>query len=146
MGSAPIVRPPTESALHPAAPIASTPRGPISARPSGLIVVMRASMYSEDCRPDANVNVPRLADRVARSERRSLRRDMSVGGKWSTRRLTPFSLPAWHGPLLTSADLNRRIFGAPQRRAIAHGRRLDCQRPRDAPIGNGAGAYRCAAI
>jgi len=78
MGSAPIVRPPIASTPHPAPSIAKSPSGPISAKPSGLMVVMRASMYSEDCRPDANVNVPRLAERLASMLIRSSRRDMAL--------------------------------------------------------------------
>jgi hypothetical protein len=40
----------------------------MSARPSGLIVVKRASMYNDDCLPDASVNDPRRADRAASNE------------------------------------------------------------------------------
>jgi hypothetical protein len=36
-------------------------------------------MYSVDCRPDANVNVPRFAERVASIAKRALRRDMAAG-------------------------------------------------------------------
>jgi hypothetical protein len=42
-------------------------------------VVIRASMYKEDCRPDANVKVPRFADRVASSVIKSSRFDMAMG-------------------------------------------------------------------
>src|SRR5881394_3824262 len=65
MGSAPSVSPPTASASQPALAIASRPSWPISCWPSGDIVVSRASMYNEDCRPDANVKFPRFAERVA---------------------------------------------------------------------------------
>ena len=37
-------------------------------RPSGLIVVKRASMYNDECFPEASVNDPRRADLVAKSE------------------------------------------------------------------------------
>src|SRR4051794_24362245 len=140
MGSAPIVRPPIESGAHPAATIASTPSGPISASPSGLIVVIRASMYSEDCRPDANVNEPRFADRVARRERRSSRRDMGIGGKWSRRTLTPLDLVALYGPLATSADLRRGLFRVLVPGGLTHGRRFDRERPGDSARRGGAGA------
>src|SRR6185437_16748190 len=79
IGSAPIVNPPTASTDQAASRSADNARGPMTDRPSGLIVVMRASMYSEDCRPDANVNVPRFADRTAsRSSRWSRLKDSAM--------------------------------------------------------------------
>jgi len=39
--------------------------------------VIRASMYKEDCRPDASVKLPRFAERVARSVIKSFRFDMA---------------------------------------------------------------------
>src|SRR5215208_6034509 len=66
MGSAPRVRPPIAVTFHRAFRIAWRPAGPISDSPSGLIVVSRASMYTEDCRPEASVNEPRRGERGAR--------------------------------------------------------------------------------
>ena len=40
----------------------------MSDNPSGLIVVNRASMYNDDCFPEARVKEPRRAERLASSE------------------------------------------------------------------------------
>src|SRR5436190_14384007 len=68
IGSAPRVSPPTASTDHPASRSELSPSGPMSASPSGLIVVRRASMYKDDCLPDASVNDPRRVDRAASNE------------------------------------------------------------------------------